>query len=79
MAKVLPQQKLLLELITVSGEIAVPGPPDESLLWRTLDECKKAGWLILHEISPDVFKVTITIRGKGADQGPAAWTARAKD
>ncbi len=79
MAKVLPQQKLLLELLIVSGDIAVPGPRDESLLWRTLDECRKERWLILNEISPGIFKVSITARGNEANQGPAASTTPAKD
>lgn len=79
MAKVLPQQKLLLELLTVSGDIAVPGPRDESLLWRTLDECKKERWLILTEISPGLVKVSITGRGNKANQGAAASSTPGKD
>lgn len=79
MAKVLSQQKLLLELLIVSGDIAVPGTRDESLLWRTLDECGKARWLTLSEISPGVFKISITAHGRRANQGPAVSTTPGKD
>ncbi len=72
MDKVLPQQELLLELLTVSGDIAVPGPPDESLLWRTLRECQQARWLALSEISPGIFKVRITASGRLARRSPGA-------
>ncbi len=32
----LPQQKLLLELLAMSGDIAVPAEARETILWRTL-------------------------------------------
>jgi hypothetical protein len=52
------------ELLSMSGDIAVPGPADESLLWRTLEECGDARWVTLDEISPGVFKVRITAGGR---------------
>ncbi len=64
MAKVLPQQRLLLELLTMSGEIGVPGDPDGSLFWRTLGECDAAGWVRISEISPSIHKVEITGVGR---------------
>ncbi len=66
MVKVLPQQRLLLELLTMSGDIAVLGPPDDSLLWRTLEECKKSAWLKRTEINPGLFNISIMPLGRSA-------------
>ena len=64
MANIMPQQRLLLELLTMSGELGVPGAPDGSLLWRTLKECEQSHLLKLTEISPDIHKVEITGAGR---------------
>lgn len=66
MTRTLPQQQLLLELLIMSGEIAVPDESPNSILWRTLRECRESGWLSLAEISPGIFRVAITPRGRQA-------------
>jgi hypothetical protein len=66
MAKPLPQQQLLLELLSMSGEIAVLGPRDDSLLWRTLEECQKLAWVKLTTISADTYKVELRALGRAA-------------
>ncbi len=66
MADTLPQQQLLLELLIMSGQIAVPADDTGTILWRTLEECKKAGWIILREISPGLFSIEITRKGRQA-------------
>ncbi|MFQ5784188.1 MAG: hypothetical protein ACE5H8_05115 [Alphaproteobacteria bacterium] len=63
---ILPQQKLLLELLIVSGEIAVPEGAEGTLLGSTLHECREAGWLRITEISPGVQRVAITTLGRMA-------------
>jgi hypothetical protein len=71
MSVTLPQQQLLLELLVMSGEIAVPGDAADSILWRTLKECGSAGWLTSVEVSPGLFRIQITMKGRRAaeDQG----------
>ncbi len=66
MADTLPQQQLLLELLIMSGQIAVPTDDMDTILWRTLEECKKAGWITLVEISPGLFSIEITRKGRQA-------------
>ncbi|SDG96811.1 hypothetical protein [Roseospirillum parvum] len=63
-ASVLPQQRLLLELLSMSGDIAVAVRPGESLMWRTLDECRAAGWIELVEINPEWVRASITAAGR---------------
>ncbi len=58
--EILPQQRLVLELITMSGDIGVPESDEDTILWRTLRECADAGWITLKEISPKVHRATIT-------------------
>ena len=64
MNQVLPQQRLLLELLVVSGDFAVPSPDGKTLLWRTLKECESSGYLGLREISPGIYRVSITPAGR---------------
>ena len=64
MTQVMPQQKLLLELLVVSGDFAVPSADDETLLWRTLKECGESSFLDLREISPGIHRVSITPTGR---------------
>ena len=64
MADTLPQQQLLLELLIMSGQIAVPTDDMDTILWRTLEECKKAGWITSVEISPGLFRIEITRKGR---------------
>ena len=66
MSDTLPQQQLLLELLIMSGQIAVPADDTETILWRTLEECKSAGWLTWVEVSPGLFSIGITGKGRRA-------------
>lgn len=61
---VLPQQRLLLQLVAMSGDIAVTNTPKTSILWRTLSECISCGWVTCREISPDVYHVTLRPEGR---------------
>ncbi len=71
MSVTLPQQQLLLESLIMSSEIAVPGDAENTILWRTLLECRAAGWLTSVEVSPELFKIQITTKGRRAaeDEG----------
>ncbi|MCZ6745397.1 MAG: hypothetical protein O7D31_12090 [Alphaproteobacteria bacterium] len=60
----LPQQRLLLELLVMSGDIAVQELSKDSILWRTIDECKAAGWLTAKTISSGFHTVSITGGGR---------------
>ncbi len=66
MADTLPQQQLLLELLIMSGQIAVPADDTDTILWRTLKECRQAGWLTWVEVSPGLFSIEITRKGRQA-------------
>ena len=66
MADTLPQQQLLLELLIMSGQIGVPADDKNTLLWRTLEECRAAGWLTWVEVSPGLFSIEITRKGRQA-------------
>ncbi len=68
MPRVLPQQQLLLELLIMSGQIAVPEDSNDTILWRTLKECRTARWLTSVEVSPGLFKIEITRAGRKAAQ-----------
>jgi hypothetical protein len=69
MSGTLPQQQLLLELLIMSGRIAVPGDAEDTILWRTLQECKAAGWVTWVEVSPGLFSIEITRKGRHAIEG----------
>ena len=69
MADALPQQQLLLELLIMSGQIAVPADDMDTILWRTLEECKNAGWITWVEVSPGLFSIEITRKGRQAVTG----------
>ena len=60
----LPQQRLLLELLSMSGDIAVPTDHNDTILWRTLDECKDKSWATLNEINPGMCRVSVTAVGR---------------
>ncbi len=66
MADTLPQQQLLLELLIMSGQIGVLGDARDTILWRTLEECRATGWLTWVEINPGLFSVEITRKGRQA-------------
>lgn len=64
METVLPQQRLLLELLVMSGDIAVEEGETDSLLWRTLMECRENGWARVQSVSPGFHAVSITGAGR---------------
>ncbi len=60
----LPQQQLVLELLRMSGEIAVLESAEGTILWRTLQECRQNRWIAKTEVSPGVFSVSLTAAGR---------------
>ena len=68
MAETLPQQQLLLKLLVMSGEIAITGDAEGTILWRTLGGCRSKGWLTSIEVSPGLYRVEITRKGRLAAQ-----------
>lgn len=64
MASLLPQQQLVLELLRMSGEIAVTDQAGETILWRTLRECRTNRWIMVNEVSPGVHSVSLTALGR---------------
>ena len=63
-SRLLPQQQLVLELLRMSGDIAVTDQPRETILWRTLQECRAKGWITTTEVSPGVYSVSLTAAGR---------------
>ena len=64
MTDILPQQQLLLELLVMSGRIAVAKDNAEGILWRTLDECERNGWLVMQAVNADYNAAEITDTGR---------------
>lgn len=64
MSDVLPQQKLLLELLIMSGDIAIADDISGTILERTLDECEKKGWVARSQFGAGFHKTTITPLGR---------------
>lgn len=64
MSSLLPQQRLFLELLIKSGDIAVPDADDGSMLYRTLKECEKARLLTIEAVSNGFDKAAITGKGR---------------
>ncbi len=60
----LPQQQLVLELLRMSGEIAVTEQASDTILWRTLKECRDYRWVTITEVSPAVHSVALTLHGR---------------
>ncbi|NQV54720.1 MAG: hypothetical protein HQ503_02580 [Rhodospirillales bacterium] len=66
MASILPQQMLLLELLVMSGDIAVSDNREDTILGRTLKECESSGWITTKQFGAGFNKVTITATGRKA-------------
>ena len=64
MAEILHQQRLLLELLVMSGNIAVSDVDDGTLLFATMKECEKAGWLTLKPFGAGFDQAVITDVGR---------------
>ncbi|WP_028880599.1 hypothetical protein [Terasakiella pusilla] len=64
MSNVLPQQKLLLELLIMSGDIAIADDISGTILERTVEECEKKGWVMRKQFGAGFHKTTITPLGR---------------
>lgn len=64
MSKVTPYHVLLLELLTMSGDIAIRDDIDGTILGRTLQECRNAGWVSGRQFAVGYTKVSITETGR---------------
>ncbi len=64
MATILPQQQLLLELLIMSGDIAVAEDSAGTILASTLKECTRHGWTETKIFGGGFNKVTITAKGR---------------
>lgn len=66
MMKILHQQRLLLEVLSMSGNIAVPDKDNGTILFQTLIEAKDAGWITLSPFGTGFDMATITDVGRAA-------------
>lgn len=48
----------------MSGEIGVTEQAGETILWRTLRECRAKGWITTTQVSPGVYSVALTASGR---------------
>ena len=48
----------------MSGDIAVPTDNKDTILWRTLGECRDKSWAALKEINPGMCRVSVTAIGR---------------
>ena len=64
MALLLPQQELLLELLVMSGDIAIADDIEGMILQRTMIECEKKGWVSLKRFGAGFNKLVITDAGR---------------
>lgn len=55
-----------MELLTASGHIAVPSDARGTILWRTLEECRRVRWITVTKVSPDFLSIEITKAGRTA-------------
>jgi len=51
-------------MLNMSGEIAVMGERDDSLLWSTLDECHAHQWITLHKLSDTATTIRLANSGR---------------
>ncbi len=66
MSSVLPQQKLLLELLIMSGDIALADDISGTIMERTVKECEAKGWVKRSIFGAGFHKTTITDAGRAA-------------
>jgi len=69
METILPQQQLLLELLIMSGDIAVAETSEGTILENTLKECTTNGWVEVKVFGAGFNKVTITDKGRRVASG----------
>ena len=68
----LARQTLLLELLGISGNIAATHDISGTILSRTLEECRAAGWVSTTRIGSDLLKVGLTEAGRARIKNQAA-------
>jgi len=56
----------------MSGEIGVTEQPQQTILWRTLAECRARGWIAITEVSPGIHSVSLTAHGRRRIEAAAA-------
>jgi hypothetical protein len=66
MADILPQQRLFLEMLMMSGDFAVQDDEKYEILNRTLKECQEKRWVRVSTFGADFNKVSITAAGRTA-------------
>lgn len=66
MVRILPQQQLLLELLVMSGDIAVHNLAQNTILKRTMDECVENGWVTRNSVNSEFTSIAITPSGRSA-------------
>ena len=64
MSNLLPQQRLFLELLVKSGDIAVPDLDDGSMLYNTMKECEGEALIFIEGVSNGFSKAAITAKGR---------------
>ena len=64
MAEILPQQELLLQLLVMSGDIGIAADIRDTILERTLEECRRAGWVSVNHFGAGFNKASITPDGR---------------
>jgi len=64
MSGILNQQRLFLELVVMSGNIALPAEDNGTILYVTMKECEKRGWVSLSPFGTGFKQAKITTSGR---------------
>jgi len=64
MAKVSLDEIVLLEVLAMAGDIAVPEHLEGKVLEGTVRACRSAGWIEVHQVAPGFTKLSITVAGR---------------
>ena len=66
MANILPQQRLLLDFLIMSGDITISDDEDYVILKRSLKGCIEKCWITLNRFGASFDKAAITEEGRQA-------------
>jgi len=55
---------VLLEVLAMAGDIAVPEHLAGKVLERTIRACRDAGWIEIRQVAPGFIKLSITAAGR---------------
>lgn len=69
MPRILPQQELLLELLVMSGDIAIGDDMEGTILIRTVTECETQAWVTQKRFGAGFNKLCITDAGRAMLEG----------